>query len=173
MGRSRQKEKGQNLPEQEAATMSHCHGGDDTLPPDLDKLRAVLLSDLTTTLTTAMKMVVDEALRPISAALDAVKSTTDSLNLKITDMETALSDHSDRITALEETCTRLQSEITQLMAKTQDLELRSRRNNLRVIGIPEKTRGSRPSKVHGYLSHRGPRRQLLFFPTFRYRTAWG
>jgi chromosome segregation ATPase len=77
-----------------------------------------------------MKMVVGEALRPISAALDAVKSTTDSLNLKITAMETALSDHSDRITALEETCTRLQSENTQLMAKTEDLESRLRRNNL-------------------------------------------
>ena len=144
MGRSRQKEKGQNSPAKKAATMSH--GGDVTLPPDLDKLRAVLLSDLTTTLTTTMKMVVDEALRPISAALDAVKSTTDSLNLKITTMETALSDHSDRLTALEETCTRLQSENTQLMAKTEDLELQSRCNNLRMIGIPEKTEGADPVK---------------------------
>ncbi|CAL8403339.1 unnamed protein product [Arctogadus glacialis] len=117
-GKMRKSRCRQNSPEKEAATMSHCHGGDDTLPPDLDKLRTVLLSDLTATLTTTMKMVVGEALRPITDALDAVKSTTDSLNMKITAMETALSDHSVRITALEETCTHLQSENTQLMAMT-------------------------------------------------------
>ncbi|CAL8372417.1 unnamed protein product [Arctogadus glacialis] len=61
MGRSRQKENGQNSPEKEAATLSDRHsGGGDALPPDLDKLRAVLLSDLTTTVTTTMKMVAEE-----------------------------------------------------------------------------------------------------------------
>ncbi|KAF0036601.1 hypothetical protein F2P81_011913 [Scophthalmus maximus] len=145
-GRTRQKEKGQNSPEREAATMSDCHGGDDALPPDLDRLRAVLLSDLTTTFTTTMKMVVGEALNPISAALEDVKSTTNSLNLKITGIETAVSDHSDRIAALEVKCASLQSENAQLMSKTEDLESRSRRNNIRVIGIPEKAEGADPVK---------------------------
>lgn len=49
-----------------------------------------------------------------------------------------MSDHSDRIVALEDVCSRLQSDNTQLKAKVEDLESHSRRNNLRVVGIPEK-----------------------------------
>lgn len=124
-----------------------CHGGaGGALPPDLDKLRTMLLSDLTSTLTTTVKSVVEEALEPLSAALDDVRSATDSLGQKMTNMEEALSDHSDRIVALESACARLQSENVQLKDKVEDLESRSRRNNLRVVGIPEKLEGADPVK---------------------------
>ncbi len=49
-----------------------------------------------------------------------------------------LSDYRDRIVALEASCVTLELENTRLKAKTDDLENRSCRSNLRIIEIPEK-----------------------------------
>lgn len=59
----------------------------------------------------------------------------------LTSMETALSDHSDRLTSLEGQMKQLQTENGQLKQKTEDLENRSRHNNIRVVGLPEGSEG--------------------------------
>lgn len=48
--------------------------------------------------------------------------------------------------ALEPTVTSLRNEITALQAKCTDLECRSRRSNLRLVGIPEGMEGTQPTK---------------------------
>lgn len=106
--------------EVETTMLASCHGGDNSLPPDFVKLHAVLLSELMDILTTTMNTAVDNALKPLSAALVEVKSATDLLNEKTTGMESALSDHSDRIVALEDICTCQHSENTELKAKTEE-----------------------------------------------------
>ena len=56
-------------------------------------------------------------------------------------MEEGLHNHSDRIEAIETTCTALLAENERLKNKVEDLESRSRRSNLRVLGIPEHFEG--------------------------------
>lgn len=63
------------------------------------------------------------------------------MNLASPRLEEALTDHSDRLTSLEKRVEKLQQENKELNEKTDDLENRSRRNNLHVIGLPEDYEG--------------------------------
>ncbi|KAK3517586.1 hypothetical protein QTP70_012945 [Hemibagrus guttatus] len=64
---------------------------------------------------------------------------TDMLSLKTTvkDMEQSLSTYSDDITVLQDKVDSLLATVAKLEDKCEDLEARSRRNNIRIIGIPE------------------------------------
>ncbi|CAM4585160.1 unnamed protein product [Leuciscus chuanchicus] len=66
---------------------------------------------------------------------------------KIGDIEEALNDSDGRLTAVEKLCSTLQTENTSLKLKLDDLENRSRRQNLRVIGIPEGSEGQSPQSA--------------------------
>lgn len=61
----------------------------------------------------------------------------------IKELEKSASLHSDDVTALRQV-TRLNSEVGKLTEKCEDLEGRSRRHNIRIIGVPEGVEGSRP-----------------------------
>ncbi|KAJ7990681.1 hypothetical protein DPEC_G00302920 [Dallia pectoralis] len=63
---------------------------------------------------------------------------------QISDLGQGLSDYSDWASALELAVTRLSSECRQMAYKIDDLESRSRRCNLRVVGIPERLEGADP-----------------------------
>lgn len=56
----------------------------------------------------------------------------------------ALNDSDGRLTAVEKLCNTLQTENTTLKLKLDNLENRSRRQNLRIIGIPEGSEGQSP-----------------------------
>lgn len=99
------------------------------LPADLAKLHTVLLSDLAQQTDSLLKKALGEALAPISASLELVKSSLDSHEERIHDMEEGLNGHSDRIEAIETTCTALLTENERLKNKVEDLENRSRRSN--------------------------------------------
>lgn len=113
-----------------------------TLVIELEKAR----SDITTALQTA--------LLPIQTTLDAVKRQVESFEARFTDTEGVLSDHSDRITAVETTVEELQATVLGLAKENEELkdtldgyENRQRRSNLRVLGIPEDSeRGQCPLK---------------------------
>ncbi|KAF0031953.1 hypothetical protein F2P81_016508 [Scophthalmus maximus] len=69
----------------------------------------------------------------------------------ISEMETAFSTHSDNITSLEQDVVELHSKLTSiteengaLQAAVEDLVSRSKRQNLRVIGLPEDIEGNNP-----------------------------
>lgn len=78
-------------------------------------------------------------LEPLQQMVEANTST-------IKELEQALSDHSDHITELENLITSLSDRVTHLDAKCEDLEGRSRRNNLCLVGLPEGSEGSRPTE---------------------------
>lgn len=92
------------------------------LPADLAKLHSVLLSDLAQQTDSLLKKALGEALAPISASLEWVKSSLDSHEERIHDMEEGLNDHSDRIEAIQTTCTALVAENERLKNKVEDLE---------------------------------------------------
>lgn len=75
------------------------------------------------------------------------------MNLSLTDItdrlketEQAVSTHETQIASFEIRYTELASECKRLREKTTDLESRSRRNNIRIVGFPEKTEESRPTE---------------------------
>ncbi|KAI4827100.1 hypothetical protein KUCAC02_030524, partial [Chaenocephalus aceratus] len=51
----------------------------------------------------------------------------------------------ERMLALEATCATLTDSNVKLLAKVTDLESRSRRNNIRIVGLPESIEGPHPS----------------------------
>ncbi|RXN17961.1 putative transposase element L1Md-A101/L1Md-A102/L1Md-A2 [Labeo rohita] len=63
---------------------------------------------------------------------------------KIGDVETALTDCDARLITVEKLCNALQTENRDLKLKLDDLENRSRRQNVRIIGIPEGSEGHNP-----------------------------
>lgn len=73
--------------------------------------------------------------------MDTLQSTIDSFGPCLIVVETSLQDCDDRLTALEAKCVTLEKSNKLLMAKTDDLESRSRHQNLRVLGIPENSEG--------------------------------
>lgn len=85
-----------------------------------------------------------EFLSEIRSAVSTLQTTLSSQAQKIGDIEEALNDSDGRLTAVEKLCSTLQTENTSLKLKLDDLENRSRRQNLRIIGIPEGSEGQNP-----------------------------
>lgn len=60
------------------------------------------------------------------------------------ELEESASSHSDILSTLQSTVDHLTTKVKHLDEKCEDLEARSRRNNIRIIGIPEGKEGPRP-----------------------------
>lgn len=65
---------------------------------------------------------------------------------RLTNLETATSEWTTSLHSLEPTVVSLKKEVASLQAKCIDLECRSRRSNLRLVGIPEGLEGPQPTK---------------------------
>uniref|UniRef100_A0A8C9XRJ6 L1 transposable element RRM domain-containing protein n=1 Tax=Sander lucioperca TaxID=283035 RepID=A0A8C9XRJ6_SANLU len=73
---------------------------------------------------------------------DRQRQTDGSETGRIMEAETRISTAEDEIQTLKETIGKLESKTKNLTNKVEDLEGRSRRNNLRVLGLPEKVEGN-------------------------------
>lgn len=94
----------------------------------------------------------------ISSVRTELKKATEPLLQKINEhgqtlkeLELATSDHGDRLSSLDSTVNALKTQVKTLTDKCEDLEGRSRRNNLRLVGIPEGSEGQRPTEFIGGL----------------------
>ncbi|KAJ8001137.1 hypothetical protein DPEC_G00188100 [Dallia pectoralis] len=87
----------------------------------------------------------DRIIDKLSAKLSADREIIERHDQTIQQIETSLNDVENRLLTLESTCTVLARENEALKLKADDLENRSRRNNIRVTGLPEKAEGSLPS----------------------------
>lgn len=88
----------------------------------------------------------------IKETFAAMESRLDKMQTEVTEHGTRLDSlennaelNIQRIQALEEKCAALKESNARLTAKTADLESRSRRNNIRIIGLPESIEGPRPT----------------------------
>lgn len=104
----------------------------DKLVTELEKVRSDITEELKT------------ALFPIQTALEALKRQVESFEVRFTEAEDALFDHSDRITTLETSVEKLKSTMQDLTKENEGLtdtldgyENRQRRLNLRVLGVAE------------------------------------
>lgn len=105
---------------------------------------------------TSLKMLLEEHRAELSSEF---KSAFSSLEAKMDTLHTTVNDHEQRLLSLEAnadasslTVRTLESEYTtladqhaKLKAKVLDLEGRSRRNNIRIFGLPEMIEGPQPS----------------------------
>ncbi|CAI5657495.1 unnamed protein product [Oreochromis niloticus] len=81
----------------------------------------------------------------LEARLDKIQTTITEHGQRMNLLESHAELQEQRLQALEERCVALAESNTKLKAKTIDLESRSRRNNIRIIGLPESIEGPRPT----------------------------
>lgn len=81
----------------------------------------------------------------LSAQLSANRAIIDQHHESIQQLETSVNVTQERLERLESTCAVLSKDNKELKVKLDDLENRSRRNNIRIIGLPEKVEGQQPT----------------------------
>lgn len=88
----------------------------------------------------------DKRFNDISASLSTLKNAVDEVVVRVDGIEQASNAHEQRIEALELLCSKLTTESSQMYAKLDDLESRSRRQNIRIVGIKEKEEQGQPTR---------------------------
>lgn len=87
---------------------------------------------------------VDSKLTAISTTMNAVEATLSTVTGRIRDIEEAVNGHDERIAVLEALCDSLQKGYDLHHKKLDDLESRSRRQNIRILGVAEGTEKGNP-----------------------------
>lgn len=82
---------------------------------------------------------IDTNIDSLASRLDRVSRKVDKHESKIADLETRVSDVEDSQTTVHTNLTLIQKNLAEIKAKNEDLEGRSRRNNVRILGVPEST----------------------------------
>ncbi len=90
--------------------------------------------------------VLNERFDKLEATFQVMQATQQELSDKIDAVEGQTNDHEARIVSLEDSLNTLHKENKMLKSKLNDLEGRSRRNNIRLIGIPEGVEKGRPTE---------------------------
>uniref|UniRef100_A0AAV2J0C9 LINE-1 type transposase domain-containing 1 n=1 Tax=Knipowitschia caucasica TaxID=637954 RepID=A0AAV2J0C9_KNICA len=83
--------------------------------------------------------------------LENIETSVDDHELRITGLEQFADSTSTDLMAMQATLTTVVAENAKLRAKVSDLEGRSRRNNIRIIGLPENIEGSTPTAFFSQL----------------------
>ncbi|KAL6461050.1 hypothetical protein MHYP_G00310160 [Metynnis hypsauchen] len=81
----------------------------------------------------------------LETKLDSIHTTVSEYNQKIISLESNASLLDERVLALEAICCTLKETNDKLSARVIDLESRSRRNNIRIVGLTESIEGPRPT----------------------------
>lgn len=93
-----------------------------------------------------LKKSVEGRLNTVETHLSTLQSEYSQTEQRMDSMDVALSDADVRITALEASCRELQTENGLLKVKLNDLEGRSRRLNIRIVGIKEGEEKGNPTE---------------------------
>lgn len=83
--------------------------------------------------------------------LDKIQAEVSGHGQRISDLESNAEGVSQRLEQLEATCASLREDNTLLKSKLSDLEGRSRRQNIRIVGLPESVEGPRPTAFFSQL----------------------
>lgn len=81
----------------------------------------------------------------LDTKLDNIHSTVAAHDQRIESLESGLTEVDQRVEHLEAACSGLRKDNEWLRAKVSDLEGRSRRQNFRIMGLPESIEGPRPT----------------------------
>ena len=98
----------------------------------LEEHRKALSADFKTTISS------------LEAKLDLIQATVSDHGEKIASLESNANLQDARMLTLEATCAKLTESNAKLQCQVTDIESRSRRNNIRVVGLPESIEGPPP-----------------------------
>lgn len=126
-------------------------------PEPIDE-SANLTSTITALLTTKLAEHKTELLAEIrdtyaryEAKLDSVQTAVDDHKQRISNLEESANSTSTELMDIQATLTTLTADNAKLRAKVTELESRSRRNNIRIIGLPENIESSKPTAFFSQL----------------------
>lgn len=108
-----------------------------SLPPDLENLRQIL----TASMRNIAENVIEKALSSLTKTIGDVKTTVDDHSQRLADLEEGLTEYTDRVTVLERHCEQLATQNAALKEQMTNDQNRSRRFNVRVTSLPEKSEG--------------------------------
>uniref|UniRef100_A0AAV2K1Q6 Transposase element L1Md-A101/L1Md-A102/L1Md-A2 n=1 Tax=Knipowitschia caucasica TaxID=637954 RepID=A0AAV2K1Q6_KNICA len=96
----------------------------------MQSMRSDIVSEFEQIVSGVVKREIAAALRPLEATLSAQSETINSL-------EDTATDCGGQLTSLQATVASLAEQVGSLSQKCEDLEGRSRQNNIRIVGVPE------------------------------------
>lgn len=91
----------------------------------------------------------DEILSELRCTVAMLQSTVSTHAVKILEVEEGLNNVDGRVTALERSYADLKAKNEKLCAQVDDQVNRSRRQNIRVVGLPEKIESQSSHRLHG------------------------
>lgn len=90
----------------------------------------------------SMKVDMKSQFESVLSAVQEIKNQVAECFGRLTQTEERISQTEDSVSTLQSTTSALEKKVTALTWKIDDLENRSRRSNLRLLGLPEKSEGS-------------------------------
>ncbi|KAI4825560.1 hypothetical protein KUCAC02_021240 [Chaenocephalus aceratus] len=87
----------------------------------------------------SIKAELQTVMADLSVSITNIKSDVSALKSTVGEMETSLSTCTDYISTLQAKVEHLSAELERVDNKCEDIEARSRRNNVRIVGVPEET----------------------------------
>ncbi len=84
---------------------------------------------------------IDRMTNDIQAKLTCIETSISTLSEQMVEVETRISATEEDIRDTRSTVSRLEKDVSHLKGKVQDLENRSRRSNIRIVNLPEKSEG--------------------------------
>lgn len=123
-----------------------CEPSNKALLTAINSIKSELCTTLDTRISeifTTIRGEISSLNQSIQASISDMKNDLARHDNTLTELQDCASGHSDTIATLEATVERLCTDLKRLDEKCEDLEARSRRNNVRISGIPEGTEGPR------------------------------
>lgn len=112
-------------------------------PPDNEY---AMCKELCQQMSDSILRVINERFNVFHTSLQTLVTTQADFQARIANQELATNDLEARMQGLEATCSELANQNKQLQTKVLDLEARSRRHNIKIVGIPEGEEGGKPTE---------------------------
>ncbi|CAM4683952.1 unnamed protein product [Leuciscus chuanchicus] len=101
------------------------------------------------TVTEKIGALMEQKFTELHSTLDKLSSRVEDNVKRITEAENRISDGEDRTTTLENKLTELEQRVKILTDRAEDSENRSRRDNIRILGLKEGTEGNQAVRFFG------------------------
>lgn len=111
----------------------------------MDSLKADIFGKLDS-LSSSLRSEISSVRNELKESIEPLQEKIEQYGQTMLELELADTDHSSRITELETTVRKLTAQVKHLDDCCEDLEGRSRRNNIRLVGLPEGLEGPRPTE---------------------------
>lgn len=126
---------------------SHNHANDSlTKPEGSSDQTYAMCKEICKEMSESILRCINERFDAFEAKFHALAASQAELQTRVTNQEQAMSDLDVRMLKLEAKCTELTKHNAQLQTKVLDLEARSRRHNIKLVGIPEDEEKGRPTE---------------------------